>query len=303
LKRVAAAIHDRRSLIVWPVVAPLFIACLPGGVIVGFLVLKADEVIGDLLAGHAREDNNVFLATVLVVGALSALTSYGLTRINRQLLRLLSAAGCGLLAAAVAAGLVFWVEIELGGRLLMLSAQTMLGLLLLRAGCKAWEVVRAFRGNPVAATRQFALGAAGSLLAAALAGAVGIGRGLELSVLARPHWFYVLVVPAAAGFGIVDQQPNVPSKPLGALTFVVVVLTIFYSLGVIVFGLPDISCDMHIYNPHYEVLGFEWEPWRWTQRELWKWIFAPGALTELSLLHVVDPVPNINAPGGTYCVR
>jgi hypothetical protein len=285
----------------WSVVASLFVAGLPGAVVVGFLVLKADEVIGDLLAGHAARENTVFLVTVIVVWAFSAVASYRLIGIDRLVLRLLAAAGCGLLAAVVAAGLVFWVEIELGGRLLMLSAQTMLGLLLLRAGLKAWEVVGAFRGNPVAAARQFALGAAGSLLAAALAGAVGIGRGLELSVLARPHWFYVLVVPAAAGFGLVDRQPNVASKSLGVLTFVVVVLTIFYSLGAVIFGLPEISCDMHIYNPHYEVLGFDWEPWRWNQRELWRWIFAPGALTELSLLHVVDPVPNVVSPPQGYC--
>jgi hypothetical protein len=290
-------------LIVWPIVAPLFVACLPGGVVVAFLVLKADEVIGDLLAGHARQENNVFLATVLLVWVFSAVTSYGLIRIDRLVLRLLAAAGCGLLAVVVAAGLVFWVKIELGGRLLMLSAQTLLSLLLVRAARNAWEVATAFRESPLTAVRQCAPAAAGSLLAAALAGAVALGRGLELSLLARPHWFYVLIVPAVAGLGLVSNRSQVPSKPFGVLTTIVVLLTVAYCFGTVLFGMPEILCDMRIRNPHYQVLGFDWEPWHWSQRQGWRWVFAPGALTELSLLHVVDPVPNSNAPGGTYCVR
>jgi hypothetical protein len=273
---------------------------LPGAVVVGFLAMKADDVIGDLLAGHARRETTMFLVTVLAVWAFSTAASYRLIGIDRLVLRLLVAAGCGLLAAVVAAGLVFWVEIELGGRLLMLSAQTLLGLLLLRAGRKAWEVAGAFRGNPIAAARQFALTAAGSLLSASLAGAVAWGRGLE-SLLARPHWFYVLVVPAAAGFGVFVPQRNGPSKPLGVLTLIMVMLTISHCLGTVVLGLPEIVCDMHIRNPHYQVLGFDWEPWHWSQRDAWRWVFAPGAFTELSVLHVFDPVPNVVSPAKGYC--
>ena len=193
------------------------------------------------------------------------------------------------------------MKIELGGRLLMLSAQTLLGLLLFRAGRKAWEVMTGFRENPLAAVRQCAFAASVSLVVAAVAGAVAMGRGLEPSLLARPHWFYVLAVPAVAGVGLTVTEPKVPSKLLGGLTLIVVMLTISYSLGTVLFGLPEISCDMHIHNPHYEVLGFDWEPWHWSPRETWAWIFAPGALTELSLLHVFHPVPKVVSPPRDYC--
>lgn len=80
---MAFALNVWRGLLFWPVVAPLFVASLPGAVIVGFLVLKADELLGDFLAGHARQENEIFLATLPVVWAFSAMASYHLLRIDR----------------------------------------------------------------------------------------------------------------------------------------------------------------------------------------------------------------------------
>jgi hypothetical protein len=159
----------------------------------------------------------------------------------------------------------------------------------------------ASREHPAALGQRLALAAGGSLVAAALAGALAIGRGLELSLLARPHWFYVLVVPAVAGFGLTTSGTSGPSKLFSTLTVTVVLLIILYCFGILYFGAPEILCDMHIYNPHYEVLGFDWEPWHWKQRVAWRWVFAPGALTELSILHVFDPVPNRYDSAGAYC--
>ena len=121
-------------MLFWSVVAPLFVACVPGAVLVVFVVLKADELLGNFLVGQARQENEIFLATLLIVWAFSTTSSYHLMRIDRLALRLLAAAACGLVAASVAEGILLWVKIGLGGRLLMLSAQVLLGLLLLRAG-------------------------------------------------------------------------------------------------------------------------------------------------------------------------
>ena len=289
-------------MLFWPVVAPLFVACVPGAVVVSMVAVQAENVPA-ILTGRFGRESQILLATSLCSAALGTAACFYSIRIERQLRRLLAAVGCGLAAAVVAAGIVFWVKMELGGRLLMLSAQIALALLLLRAGRNAWEVVTGFRESPLAAVRQIAPAAAGSLVAAAVAGGVAMGRGLELSLLARPHWFYALTVPAIAGFGLTVTKPNVPSNLLGVLTLIVVMLTISYSLGTALFGAPEIFCDMHIRNPHYQVLGFDWEPWHWSQREDWRWIFAPGALTELSLLHIFDPVPNIDSPTPGYCER
>jgi hypothetical protein len=145
------------------------------------------------------------------------------------------------------------------------------------------------------------LGLTGSTVLAALGLGIAVARGLEPSPFQAPHWFYILAVPAFAAFGWTAPTPRAPSAAFAVAAVLFTAATTFYVLATL--GGPKIDCDMlRQYPPHHEVAGgYAREPWRWKPKHVWEWAVAPGALTELSLLHIFDPVPNLAYPKGGYC--
>jgi len=145
------------------------------------------------------------------------------------------------------------------------------------------------------------LGLTGSTVLAALGLGIAVARGLEPSPFQAPHWFYILAVPAFAAFGWTAPTPRAPSAAFAVAAVLFTAATTFYVLATL--GGPKIDCDMlRQHPPYHEVAGgYAWEPWRWKPKHVWEWAVAPGALTELSLLHIFDPVPNLAYPKGGYC--
>ena len=104
-----------------------------------------------------------------------------------------------------------------------------------------------------------------------------------------------------AAFGWAAPRPPAASTSFAVIAVLFTAVTALIVPLMLVATPPEVVCDWGVWNPHYVVLGFEWEPWRWRLTSGWSLIPAPSALTELSLLHIFDPVPKVVSPEGGYC--
>lgn len=278
----------------------------PGSVIVVLMLLHPAEVAHDMIKGRLGVTQVVILGLMalgtLIAAAIRVRALHSVSRVTKMIATPAIAFGC----AAVLVGAFIWIalgvqEREIRPRLPIVAAQTVLGFSILWSGRVLAGLVASFRIEPRLALRGIVRGLIASAAAATLGATIAVARGLEPSPFEPPHWFYVLAIPAIAGFGWTALRPQIPSKLFGVLALTLVLTTTLYGLATAYSGLPDIECDMHVFNPHYDVGGFEREPWRWSQKAAWGWIFAPGALTELSLVYIFEPVPNVVSPKGGHC--
>jgi hypothetical protein len=285
------------------------VPAVPGSIYViyvALVLLRPRELANELIKGRvdpllwtilALIAVGIFIATVVEVRILNSV------RIVTKIVATIAVAfGCSaVLVGALICIVVALREPELILRPATAVAQTVLGFSILWSSRKLLGLLRSSRTAPRAAFGGVVLGLIGSTVAAAFGAGIAVARGLEPSPFQAPHWFYVLAVPAVAAFGWATPPPRLPSTAFAAAAVLFIAATTFYVLATL--GGPKIDCDMlRQYPPYYEVAGgYAWEPWRWKPKHVWEWAVAPGALTELSLLHIFDPVPNLAYPKGGYC--
>lgn len=278
----------------------------PGLVLVALVLLHPLEIVNEAIKGRLDPFWWVILSLIALGAFIATVVRLRFLRSARTVTKIIAPIAIAIGCATLPVGAFVWIvmglrETELELRLPMVAAQTVLGFSILWSGRVLAGLVASFRIEPRFALRGIVRGLIASAAAATLGATIAVGRGLEPSPFEPPHWFYVLAIPAIAGFGWTAPQPQIPSKLFGVLALTLVLTTTLYGLARAYSGLPDIECDMHVFNPHYDVGGFEWEPWRWSQKAAWGWIFAPNALTELSLVYIFEPVPNVVSPKGGHC--
>lgn len=278
----------------------------PGSVFVALILLHPLEMANEAIKGRLDVTGAVILSLMALGLLCTAMVYVWLLRFARTVTKIIATPAIAFGCAAVLVGTFIWIamgfrESELRPRLPMAAAQTVLGFSLLWSGRVLLALLASLRTAPGMALRGIVLGLIGSAGGAALGAAIAVARGLEPSPFEPPHWFYVLAVPAMAAFGWAAPRPQAASASFAVVAVIFTAATTLYVPLTVLAALPEVACDWGVWNPHYEILGFEWEPWRWKQKHNWNWIIAPGALTELSLLHIFDPVPKLTSPKGGYC--
>ncbi len=282
------------------------VVAAPGLVLVALLLLHPLEIVNEAIKGRLDPFWWVILSLIALGAFIATVVRLQFLRSARTVTKIIAPITIAIGCATLPVEAFVWIamglrESELALRLLIVAAQTVLGFSILWSGRVLAGLVASFRIEPRLALRGIVRGLIASAAAATLGAAIAVARGLEPSPFAPPHWFYVLAVPAIAGFGWTAHQPRIPSKLFGVLALTLVLTTTLSGLATAFSGLPDIECDMHVFNPHYNVGGFEWEPWRWRQESAWGWFFAPSVLAGLSLVYIFEPVPNVVSPKGGHC--
>jgi hypothetical protein len=153
---------------------------------------------------------------------------------------------------------------------------------------------RILTGPPrrVAAT-DAARGFLGAGLGAIAAGSVMHWRGADLWMLAAPHAFYGLFIPAIAGFGWTAAWPKTGSRWFSTVLVLLALAMAFFTMRYPFSAKAEIRCEpMHQAGTHC-VSGY------YTQfcREPWTWqvvpvdiLFVPTALGQLTVNHVWHPL-------------
>lgn len=279
----------------------ILVLAAPGSIYVAFVLLRPFELANELIMGRVDPFLWVILSLIALGAFIATVVYVRLLRSQRIFTKIVATIAIALGCAAVLVGASFWIVIGLGLRLPIAVAQTVYGFSILWSGRRLLGLLRSSSTAPRTALGGIVLGLIGSTVLAILGGGIAVARGLELSPFQAPHWFYVLAVPAVAAFGWAAPRPQASSASFAVVAVLFIAATTLYVPLTAYAGLPEVACDWGIWNPHYDLLGFKWEPWRWKQKYGWNWILAPGALTELSLWHIFDPVPNLAAPKGGYC--
>ena len=156
--------------------------------------------------------------------------------------------------------------------------------------------VRTFYGStPI----RSALGMAGGLIGAAIcvgtAAWIASQNGADLAQLHAPRDFYIITVPAVAGFGWTAAWPTSPSRVFKAGVLVLGFCMAVFTLRP--FPVSDIRCQywfptgIHSTGGFYSV--FEYEPRYW-RIDFWPdLLFTPGALGEMTVLYITKPLTEI----------
>jgi hypothetical protein len=273
----------------------------PGSIYVVFVLLRPFQLANELIKGRVDPFLWVILSLILLGAVIATVVHLRLLRSQRAVIKIIATITVAFGCAAVLVGASFWIVLGLGFRLPFAVAQTVYGFSILWSGRKLLGLLRSYHTAPGTTLGGIMLGLTGSTVLAALGLGIAVARGLEPSPFQAPHWFYILAVPAFAAFGWTAPTPRAPSAAFAVAAVLFTAATTFYVLATL--GGPKIDCDMlRQYPPYHKVAGgYAREPWRWKPKHVWEWAVAPGALTELSLLHIFDPVPNLAYPKGGYC--
>ena len=123
-------------------------------------------------------------------------------------------------------------------------------------------------------------------------------RGADLSRLDDVHQFYILAIPAIAGFGW--TAPRMPSRSVGfaVISFLMMVLVAFYTLPFPFVERASVRCSYAYEKPRHYAFGFQYEPWTWERPyNFYAWALAPGALAELTLRYINQPLTGMLCDG------
>jgi hypothetical protein len=139
-----------------------------------------------------------------------------------------------------------------------------------------------------------ARGVIGAGICAGIATWIAMRHGAELSELYAPRFFYIVVVPAVAGFGWTGAWSATPSR-----WFIAALLLIALSMATFTLLRPlsrdnRIECQYWYPTGVHNVFGFRsefrYEPWRWRLESAFDLIFVPGALGELTVSYIREPL-------------
>ena len=157
-------------------------------------------------------------------------------------------------------------------------------------------VVRTFHGStPIRSALGMARGLIGAAFCAGTAAWIASQNGADLERLYAPRDFYIVTVPAVAGFGWTAAWPTSPSR-----AFRIGVLVLGFCMAAFTlrpFPVSDIRCQYWFPTGIHSTGGlssvFEYEPWHW-RIDFWPdLLFTPGALGELTVLYVTKPLTQI----------
>lgn len=159
----------------------------------------------------------------------------------------------------------------------------------------AHDVERLLTGSRrMKAALSIARGLIGACMCAAIGAWIAVRHGAELSALHAPRPFYIVVVPAVAGFGWTASWPTTPSRE-----FILALLIIALCMAVFTVLRPSsrdnkIECQYWYPNGVHNVFGFRtdfrYEPWRWRLESAFDVLFIPGVLGELTVSYIREPL-------------
>ena len=139
-----------------------------------------------------------------------------------------------------------------------------------------------------------ARGLIGACACAATATWIAVRHGAELNQLYAPRIFYIVVVPAVAGFGWTAAWSTTPSR-----MFIVAFMFIALAMAVFTVLRPssrdnEIECQYWYPTGVHNVFGFRtdfrYEPWTWRLDTAFDILFLPGALGELTVSYIREPL-------------
>jgi hypothetical protein len=157
-------------------------------------------------------------------------------------------------------------------------------------------VVRIVReSTPTRSALGMARGLIGAAVCAGTAAWIASQNGADLARLYAPRDFYIVTVPAVAGFGWTAAWPTSPSR-----AFRICVLVLGFCMAAFTlrpFPVSDIRCQYWFPTGIHSTGGlssvFEYEPWHW-RIDFWPdLLFTPGALGEMTVLYIKRPLTNI----------
>jgi hypothetical protein len=139
-----------------------------------------------------------------------------------------------------------------------------------------------------------ARGVIGAGICAGIATWIAMAHGAKLSELYAPRLFYILVVPAVAGFGWTAAWSATLSRG-----FIAALLLIALSMAIFTVLRPSsrdnrVECQYWYPTGVHNVFGFRtefrYEPWRWRLESAFDLLFVPGALGELTVSYIREPL-------------
>jgi hypothetical protein len=138
-------------------------------------------------------------------------------------------------------------------------------------------------------------GLTGSATLACAAAWIAWVRGADILRLDDVHVFYVLIVPAIAGFGLFSPKAPAYSRMAKGLWLTAVAGLLLYSWPLPFLAHARMECDWDYEEPHHALFGFEGAPWHWEGGySLTNWAGAPAALVELTLSYITQPLVGLS---------
>lgn len=131
------------------------------------------------------------------------------------------------------------------------------------------------------------------LISVAIAWGIALLAGGHLIRLVALSGFYAFLMPWVIGFGLSLPRPRQPSARFAALS---IALAACMALSAIPWPFQvrhDIECQWWYPAGRHAVLGFHDEPWRWRAHSAFAWMLAPGALGELTIRNIAQPLTEL----------
>ena len=196
------------------------------------------------------------------------------------------------LALAIVLGVLQWFAGGDSPILLALGISVAALLFLLFCTCRnVFQLVIYGRHYPAFAIKIPAYGLAGSATLVTAAAYVAWLSGADLLKLDDTHSFYILTVPAVAGFGLFSPKPPARSRVVAGISLLAFAGLLFYSWPLPFLRHARMECDWYYEKPHHVLFGFEGAPWDWESGYyLSNWVGAPAALGELTLSYITQPL-------------
>jgi hypothetical protein len=121
-------------------------------------------------------------------------------------------------------------------------------------------------------------------------------RGADLWMLAAPHAFYGLIIPAIAGFGWTAAWPKVGSRWFSTVIVLLALAMAFFTMRYPFSAKAEIRCETmpqagtHCVSGYYT--QFCREPWTWQVVPV-DILFVPTALGRLTVNHIWLPLASL----------
>jgi hypothetical protein len=227
----------------------------------------------------------------VLIGISAGISLFWHRRRARPLFRRLAVALIAMVVMpALLIGATTWIGGDDLGYIALILTESVLTFSLLWSLWALISMIVPAAGEPSKVLTGTSMGLTGALVAVVGASAVAVFRGAELARLDSTHAFYILVVPALAGFGWGAPRPKKRSLVFAAMSGLLILAMAWYAVPVHFMEPPRIECDHSYEPPRHNAYGFEYEPWRWKAYKPFYWTAAPGSLAELTLRHIAQPL-------------
>jgi hypothetical protein len=203
----------------------------------------------------------------------------------------------GFIIANVAIGSYLWIFTEFSELLVSGIADAIILFSILWTGRTIFALVAQGISRPLLMMAGLLRGLCGCIAGAALATTIARIQAGALDGFDDVHRFYIIVVPAIAGFGWCVPRPSRPSLLFTWTSLGFAALLVLWVLPFPFEEPAHVACHFPYEKPRHDAFGFELEPWYWYAYNWEEWAFAPGALTELTLRYVTQPLVGYTCTG------